>query len=124
MKPASAAALLLLIGGGALSDREAGTLCACLPEVWRRQPPTQGRCWNCNRRRKPQNYADRRRWQDAQRAVGLPPECGREACTALADPAYVNQNTPLLYCADCAEQINRHNQGSCRQEGSNGERNG
>lgn len=55
---------------------------------------------------KPRDYHERRRWQDAARARGELPECGRAACTAKADPAWVNSGTPLLYCSRCAHLIN------------------
>jgi hypothetical protein len=67
-------------------------------------------------RRKPLDYRERRKWQDAERAAGRVPECGREACTQAADPAWTNQGTPLLYCAACAKEINRFNPGLCRPE--------
>jgi hypothetical protein len=65
---------------------------------------------------KPRDYHDRRKWQDAQRAAGLEPECGREACKAPAVPAHVNKYTPLLYCGGCARLINRYNPGFCSLE--------
>ena len=65
---------------------------------------------------KPCDYHDRRKWQDAQRAAGHAPECGREACHAPADPAYVNLHTPLLYCERCARMINNYNPGLCSPE--------
>lgn len=65
---------------------------------------------------KPPDYHERRRWQDAQRAAGADPECGREACRNTAKPAYVNAGTPLLYCAACAHAINRYNPGLCTLE--------
>jgi hypothetical protein len=65
---------------------------------------------------KPRDYHERRQWQDAQRAAGADPECGREACRNTAKPAYVNAGTPLLYCAACAHAINRYNRGLCTLE--------
>lgn len=65
---------------------------------------------------KPRDYHNRRKWQDAQRAAGLDPECGREVCRNKAAPAYVNAGTPLLYCATCAAAINRFNPGLCSLE--------
>ena len=65
---------------------------------------------------KPRDYHERRRWQDAQRAAGADPECGREACKNTAKPAYVNAETPLLYCATCARMINRYTPGLCTVE--------
>ena len=67
---------------------------------------------------KPHSYDDRRRWQDAARARGEIPECGREVCTNPADPAYVNSGTSLLYCRTCATLINRYNPGLCKPEES------
>lgn len=65
---------------------------------------------------KPSDYQRRRRWQDAQRAEGRDPECGRESCSNVARPAFVNKGTPLLYCAACAGLINRYNPGACTPE--------
>lgn len=65
---------------------------------------------------KPRDYHERRRWQDAQRAAGADPECGREACHNPARPAYVNAETPLLYCATCARMINRYTPNLCTLE--------
>ena len=58
---------------------------------------------------KPRDYHERRRWQDAARACGEVPECGREACRNPASPAWVNAGTPLLYCGTCARLINHYN---------------
>jgi hypothetical protein len=58
-------------------------------------------------RPKPDDYHDRRKWQDEARARGEKPECGRGACTNKADPAWSNRGTPLLYCESCANLINR-----------------
>lgn len=66
--------------------------------------------------RKPLDYHERRAWQDAARARGEIPVCGREVCLNLAHPAYVNQHTPLLYCAVCAGLINKFNPGFCSRE--------
>lgn len=65
---------------------------------------------------KPKGYLDRRAWQDAARARGEIPECGREACKTPADPAWVNSGTPLLYCEGCAKLINGFNPGLCTPE--------
>lgn len=65
---------------------------------------------------KPPDYQARREWQDAARARGEVPECGREACHAPAEPAWVNGGTPLLYCGRCARMINQYNPGLCRLE--------
>ena len=65
---------------------------------------------------KPATYAERRKWQDAQRAAGHDPECGREACVNPAAPAWVNAGTPLLYCRQCARLINTYNNGLCTLE--------
>ncbi len=51
---------------------------------------------------KPDDYRERRAWQDAARARGELPECGRGVCREKADPAWVNKGTPLLYCGACA----------------------
>lgn len=65
---------------------------------------------------KPRPYPVRRAWQNAARARGEVPECGREACHAPADPAWVNAHTPLLYCRRCAGLINGFNPGFCSLE--------
>ena len=65
---------------------------------------------------KPAGYDERRAWQDAARARGEVPECGREVCSAPAEPAWVNRHTPLLYCGSCAHLINRYNPGLCSPE--------
>lgn len=65
---------------------------------------------------KPKDYRDRRQWQDAARARGEIPECGREACSNLVDPAWVNMGSPLLYCESCGRTINEYNPGLCRPE--------
>lgn len=65
---------------------------------------------------KPLDYHARRRWQDEARGRGEVPECGREACRAKADPAWVNRHTPLLYCGACARRINHYNPGFCSPE--------
>lgn len=67
---------------------------------------------------KPPDYRARRQWQLAARARGEVPECGREACHAPAEPAWVGSGTgvELLYCAGCAREINRWNPGTCRLE--------
>jgi hypothetical protein len=65
---------------------------------------------------KPCDYHARRQWQNAQRAAGLVPECGREVCRCRCEPAYVNSGTPLLYCPDCAQAINRYNPRLCTPE--------
>lgn len=65
---------------------------------------------------KPHDYDLRRRWQDAARARGEVPECGREVCRNPASPAWVNLHTPLLYCGTCAHLINRYNPGFCERE--------
>ena len=65
---------------------------------------------------KPKTYHERRQWQNAQRAEGLVPECGREACENKAAPAFINKGTPLLDCADCASLINRFTPGACSPE--------
>jgi hypothetical protein len=65
---------------------------------------------------KPQDYHARRRWQDAARASGEDPECGRGACRNKAEPAWVNAGTPLLYCEVCAGLINGFNPGLCSPE--------
>lgn len=65
---------------------------------------------------KPKSYTERRHWQNAQRAQGLDPECGREVCQRKAAPAFVNKGTPLLYCEACAVLINKHNPGLCAPE--------
>lgn len=65
---------------------------------------------------KPSDYYARRRWQDAARARGEVPECGREACHNPARPAWVNKGTPLLYCRSCARMINSYNPGLCSPE--------
>lgn len=67
---------------------------------------------------KPLDYHERRRWQDAARARGEVPECGRMACRypvnrparvgRPAVTAYLNHHTPLLYCERCADQINAY----------------
>lgn len=67
---------------------------------------------------KPLDYHARRQWQDEARARGEIPECGREACHNLAEPAWVGSGTgvDLLYCAECARLINRYTPGTCRLE--------
>ena len=65
---------------------------------------------------KPADYYARREWQDAARARGEVPECGREVCRNPVDPAWVNAGTPLLYCTTCARLINRYNPGLCTME--------
>lgn len=65
---------------------------------------------------KPRSYDERRRWQDAQRAAGVPVECGREVCKVTFTEGYVNSGTPLLYCPTCAALINRFNPGLCSKE--------
>ena len=62
---------------------------------------------------KPADYYARREWQDAARARGEVPECGREVCRNPAAPAWVNAGTPLLYCTTCARLINGYNPGLC-----------
>ena len=57
---------------------------------------------------KPEDYHERRKWQDAARARGEIPECGRFACTKKADPPFLNKHMPLIYCADCAALINHY----------------
>ena len=57
------------------------------------------------------------RWQDAQRAAGLPVECGREACHVRTSAPWTNKGTPLLYCQRCALTINQYNPGLCAPEG-------
>ena len=69
---------------------------------------------------KPADYHARRQWQDAARARGEIPECGREACHNSADPAWVNAGTPLLYCGACARMINSFNPGLCSLETDHG----
>lgn len=67
---------------------------------------------------KPRDYRVRRQWQDAARAQGEVPECGREACHEPADPAWIGSGTgvALLYCGACARLINRYNPGTCSKE--------
>ena len=67
---------------------------------------------------KPHDYRARRQWQDAARARGEIPECGREACTRPASPAWVGSGTgtELIYCEACATEINKWNPGTCRPE--------
>lgn len=65
---------------------------------------------------KPRDYHARRARQNAARSRGEVPECGRDACHATADPAWVNRHTPLLYCGTCAHMINRYNPGLCSPE--------
>jgi hypothetical protein len=67
---------------------------------------------------KPADYRARRTWQLDARARGEVPECGREACHNLADPAWVGSGTgvELLYCARCAREINRYTPGRCVPE--------
>jgi hypothetical protein len=65
---------------------------------------------------KPHDYDERRVWQNAARARGEKPECGRKVCTNLADPAWVNAGTPLLYCQWCAKEINKYNPNLCTLE--------
>ena len=64
---------------------------------------------------KPHDYRARRQWQDAARARGEIPECGREACHNPAAPAWVGSGTGVLlrYCPACARLINRYNPGTC-----------
>lgn len=68
--------------------------------------------------RKPEDYDDRRRWQDEFRARGEAVPCGRNACENMVATPYVNTHTPLLYCADCAALINFYNPGLCTPEAS------
>ncbi len=65
---------------------------------------------------KPKDYAERRKWQDAQIERKEYPECGRMACTNAVVVHWVNKYTPLLYCASCAAEINKHNPGLCYKE--------
>ena len=67
---------------------------------------------------KPPDYRARRQWQLDARARGDVPECGREACRAPADPAWIGSGTgvELLYCPRCAGLINRYTPGTCRLE--------
>lgn len=60
---------------------------------------------------KPLDHADRRAWQDAARARGDVPECGRMVCRKPADPAWVTGSTPLLHCPECAALVNEHTPG-------------
>lgn len=64
---------------------------------------------------KPRDYGARRAWQLAQRAAGIPIECGREACHTRGS-LYVGSGTgtTLYYCAACADEINKWNPGTCQ----------
>ena len=57
---------------------------------------------------KPEDYDERRKWQDEFRARGNVPPCGRNACTNLVFKPYLNKGTPLIYCEDCAALINHY----------------
>lgn len=87
----------------AILDRLKGALASHHPKGRRTSP-------------KPLDYRARRQWQDDARARGEIPECGREACPNLAEPAWTNMATPLLYCQECAMAINGHNPGLCTPE--------
>lgn len=78
--------------------------------------PRSALLWEESGIRKPLDYHNRWAWQGAARARGEIPMCGREVCSNLAHPAYVNQHTPLLYCAVCADLINEFNPGFCSLE--------